>query len=222
MRRIAPAITTALANDLGDLVFRTLNRSLLSLSLLCPLALSAACSTATTATDSGAMDSSTPDATRPDAGMCVDPPLGNGRPVAWECSDCRLPGPGASAGGCTTDADCPEGDNGRCVSARGGGICSYDECFEDGDCATGELCACDGGVGGGNACLTAGCTVDADCGAYACSPTLGSCGDYLPAVGYNCHTATDACYSDADCEAGYCAYDTTSGAWACSTSACAG
>jgi len=172
--------------------------------------------------DSMVVDSGMVDSTRPDAGMCVDPPAGESRPVAWECSDCRLPGAGGSRGECATDADCTAGDNGRCNPARIGGMCSYDECFKDEDCADTELCACDGGFGGGNACIEAACRVDADCGAYDCSPTLGSCGHYFPPVGYYCHTATDACYSDADCAGGYCAYDPTSGAWACSTAECVG
>ncbi len=173
--------------------------------------------------DSGIRDSAVVDSTRPDAGACVDLPPENDRPVAYACSDCRVPGPGGVMGGeCAEDADCTAGDNGRCVWARIGGMCTYDECFSDTDCAAGELCACDGSRGGGNACIEAGCHTNADCGAYTCSPTLGSCGHYTPAVGYFCHTAADACFSDADCGGGYCAYDTLGGTWGCSMSECAG
>ncbi len=192
----------------------------------------------TNARDSGTIDAG-PDATidlgtfdsaRPDAGMCMDPRPEPSRRVAWECSSCRPPGPGPITGGvCDTDADCTDasiGTNGRCVYARIGGVCSYDECFTDSDCELTELCACDGASGGGNTCLSSNCRVDSDCGAYTCAPTLGGCGHYTPPVAYYCHTATDSCYSDADCAGaglrGYCAYNGSTGSWACSTSECAG
>lgn len=176
--------------------------------------------------DSGLADggSSVPDAARPDAGMCNDPSPGPSRPVAWECSPCRQPGPdGVTGGECTSDTDCSAGDNGRCQWARIGGMCSYDECFSDAGCAPTELCACDGGFGGGNACIEAGCHTDADCGSFDCSPTLGDCGHYFPPVGYFCHGPGDECYSDADCaEPGYCARNPLTGGWACSTAECVG
>jgi len=163
---------------------------------------------------------------RPDAGMCNDLPAEATRPVPIQCSPCRPPGPGGGGRGtCVTDADCVGGDNGRCTFGRIGSYCDYDICFKDEDCGAAKVCLCDGsraGTGGGNACISATCRVDADCGAFTCSPTLGSCGHYTNFVAYRCHTATDACATDADCGAGYCAFDDVVGHWACSTDECAG
>lgn len=163
------------------------------------------------------------DAFRPDAGECSDLPIGPSRPVPWECSPCRLPGPGGITSGlCTSDAECVDGVNGRCGFSRIGGECSYDACFSDADCAPDEACSCDGSRGGGNACIDALCHIDADCGAYDCSPSLGSCGHYFPPVGLYCHTAADTCYGDDECVGGYCAYNPELGRWACSNAECAG
>jgi hypothetical protein len=164
---------------------------------------------------------------RPDAGMCNDLPAEPTRPVAIQCSPCRPPGEGGGSGGglCATDADCVDGDNGRCSFGRGGPTCDYDTCFKDEDCGADKVCLCDGassGTGGGNTCISANCRVDADCGAFTCSPTLGSCGHYTNFVAYRCHTATDSCATDADCGVGYCAFDEVAGNWACSSSECAG
>jgi hypothetical protein len=169
-------------------------------------------------------DASHPDTgPRPDAGMCVDLPPDPTRPVAIQCSLCRPPGPGGGTGACMTDADCTAGDNGRCSFGRGGAFCDYDLCFGDEDCNADEVCLCDGSNSGGNTCVSAECHVDADCdGGFACSPTFGTCGHYSGFVAYRCHRATDACTTDADCAAGYCAFDETAGHWQCSTSECAG
>ncbi len=171
-------------------------------------------------------DAGAADAPRPDAGMCVDPPPDPTRPNPVACSACRPPGTATGGPDCNSDADCPDtstGTNGRCVFGRIGGYCSYDTCFDDGDCATGEVCLCDGGSGGGNTCVSGDCRVDADCaGGFACAPTFGSCGHYFGFVAYRCHRADDTCTVDADCGTGYCAYDEVSGHWACSTSECAG
>ena len=172
--------------------------------------------------DGGASDGGA-DAALPDAGLCMDLPPGPRRPIPVECSACRPPSTSTPArGDCLADSDCTGGDNGRCVNTRFGGTCSYDECFKDDDCAAGELCLCDGSRLGGNACITAGCHTDAECGAYPCSPTLGTCGHYTPPVAYQCHSAADDCQSDSECGVGYCAFDTLRGVWACSTLECAG
>jgi hypothetical protein len=188
--------------------------------------------------DASGSDASAPDAAilvdaapRPDAGMCADLPADPTRPVAIQCSPCRPAGPGGGVGGeCVTDADCTAGVNGRCTFGRIGPFCDYDLCFADGDCATNEVCLCDGsrsGTGGGNVCIPAECHVDADCeDGFACSPTLGSCGHYTNFVAYRCHRATDACTTDADCAGGtfpgYCAFDEAAGHWLCSSAECAG
>lgn len=174
--------------------------------------------------DAGPRDAGPP---RPDAGMCVDLPADPTRPVPIQCSACRLPGAtGGTGGECASDVDCTAGDNGRCTYGRIGTFCNYDTCFKDEDCGADEVCLCDGslaGTGGGNACISADCHVDADCGAFACSPTLGGCGHYSNFVAYRCHRATDTCTIDAECGVGgYCAFDEVLGHWQCSTAECAG
>lgn len=150
---------------------------------------------------------------------------GVSRPVALTCNACR-PAVNATSdfpeARCGSDADCCDGDNGRCVWGRGGPFCSYDRCFQDSDCGDRELCACDGARDGGNACIEAGCYVDAECGDYKCMPSLGGCGHYFPPVGYYCHTAEDLCQTDDDCTVGDCRYNDLSGYWACSDSECVG
>lgn len=161
-----------------------------------------------------------------DAGMCMDLPPAPTRPAEVVCSPCRPPGTTSSGGGeCASDADCTAGDNGRCVFGRIGAFCSYDLCFRDSDCAADEACLCDGSGlgGGGNACVHAGCRTNNDCGpGLACSPTFGSCGHYTGFIGFECHTASDECTEDAECGAGYCAFDPALGRWACSISECVG
>ncbi|MBX7193422.1 MAG: hypothetical protein K1X94_15310 [Sandaracinaceae bacterium] len=159
-----------------------------------------------------------------DAGMCMDLPPEPSRPVEVVCSPCRPPGPGGGGvgGECTTDADCTTGSNGRCLFGRAGAFCSYDTCFRDSDCAADQACLCDAS-GGGNACVPAGCRTNNDCGpGLACSPTFGSCGHYFGFIGFECHTAADECATDADCGAGYCAFDPALAHWACSMAECVG
>ena len=67
------------------------------------------------------------------------------------------------------------------------------------------------------------CRTDSDCGQDGyCSPTpaLG-CGPQSWSA-YYCHTLGDQCVDDADCDQGnaYCAYDTGSSRWVCSTGLC--
>ncbi|MBN8612322.1 MAG: hypothetical protein J0L92_17130 [Deltaproteobacteria bacterium] len=163
-----------------------------------------------------------------DGGMCMDLPPDPTRPAEIVCSPCRPPGVSTGGGGrgeCETDADCTEGTNGRCGFGRAGSFCSYDLCFSDADCDTGEACLCDGtGLGGGgNTCVSAGCRTNNDCTpGHACSPTFGGCGHYAGFIGFQCHTAEDECTTDADCGPGYCAFDATLAHWACSTAECVG
>jgi hypothetical protein len=172
------------------------------------------------------------------------PPL-NHRAEATACDRVRPPGnfgsspapAGFDAGiGCTSDAQCTSGENGRCMIERVGGICTYDGCFADTDC-TGDnattkspVCECETDYTGANTCLGEGnCRVDADCGSSRyCSPTFGTCGHYSGIVGYYCHTAEDECVDDSDCASdgdvpgGYCAFLPEIGHWKCSTSECVG
>jgi hypothetical protein len=139
--------------------------------------------------------------------------------------------PDSGFGQCAKNADCTAGRNGRCVWARAGLVCTYDQCTTDGECGK-NVCECSGGMAATDVCLGEGnCRVDDDCGAGGyCSPTLGSCGHYTGYVGYYCHTAQDECVDDEDCagvDGGgfgrpYCAFERTLGRWRCSTQECAG
>lgn len=126
-------------------------------------------------------------------------------------------------GDCASDADCTDGENGRCLDDRGTS-CTYDECFSDDDCPGGSVCECGGGFhSDSNACIAGNCVTDADCGDGFCSPSLGDCGNYSGYVGYFCHTDDDECLNDEDCAPdGYCAYDQGVGHWVCSTAQCVG
>lgn len=154
------------------------------------------------------------------------------RAEATECDHSRPPGTTPTAGppaGCTTDAECTEGINGRCTgNGHDGWNCSYDACFLDSECAGGGVCSCDGeSRSGSNVCATGNCQTDSDCSVGYCSPTLGSCGHYTGPVGWYCHTCEDTCLNDSDCvsasgASGYCAFDPLLAHWACSTNECVG
>ena len=105
--------------------------------------------------------------------------------------------------------------------------CSYDGCASDSDCS-GGVCDCRESPahvtwGTQTVCLGGNCRTDSDCGhgAYCSpSPALG-CGPQSWSA-YYCHTPGDQCVDDADCNQGnaYCAYDTGSSRWVCSTGLC--
>jgi len=133
----------------------------------------------------------------------------------------------ARPGSCVRDADCRDGENGRCEDLRGA-RCTYDECFSDGECNPGGPCACEGGAGSSNACLLGNCRTDADCGGGGfCSPSFGGCGNYSGVIGYYCHTPEDTCIDDADCTQsdlgpGYCMYRPEVAHWVCGYGQCVG
>jgi hypothetical protein len=145
---------------------------------------------------------------------------------------------GAPIAACHTDANCTAGANGRCRSTRFSWVCTYDTCFTDADCTVtsdaGEvkrMCFCGGDAP--NTCKGGDCQTDSDCSGSFCSPTLGSCGNYLGTVEYHCHTPQDECTNDSDCagyDSGissfglppYCAFASEVGHWKCSSSQCAG
>jgi hypothetical protein len=163
------------------------------------------------------------------------------RASAMTCDDMRPPGiadagleSGAPDSGvpdqCNQDSDCTMGKDGRCGYSRIGKQCSYDTCFADADCGNNGVCVCRTG-GSNNHCAGGGgpgaCRVDADCGAKGfCSPSAGSCGPGYGIQGYFCHTSSDTCVDDSDCQdgglAGYCMFETTVKKWQCSNSICAG
>jgi hypothetical protein len=175
------------------------------------------------------------------------------RPRGIACPFARAPAPpnvgvcGQSSGPvpdtCTTNADCADGNNGRCARGRFGCSCSYDDCTEDAECGPSIPCECRASSDSfaTNDCETASnCRVDADCGARGyCSPSLvgafcscvspafcksGSgtcspgpcaCGDSC-GHGYFCHTKADTCIDDEDCKQGEtCNFDLPTQSFVC-------
>lgn len=132
-------------------------------------------------------------------------------------------------GECETDADCDEGERGRCEDFRGYAQCTYDECTQDSECATGGPCGCELGFwSDSNVCLGGNCQVDGDCGEGGyCSPSFSECGSYSGVVAHWCHTPEDECVNDSECADadtgyGYCMYSSEVTHWVCSYSQCAG
>src|SRR3954471_10049076 len=101
-------------------------------------------------------------------------------PARGDCG-CTAATGGAHCSGpeftCTTDTDCTQGVNGRCIGtgAVAGCACTYDQCSTDSDCATSGTCACHGSpytYGSGNVCVAGNCRSDSDCGTDGlCSPS---------------------------------------------------
>ena len=146
------------------------------------------------------------------------PSLPVGRPKAPSCAATPVDTPGPSAHACTVDGDCADaGADARCLGSK----CGFDQCLVDSDCPSGQACRCSnqlrGNVFAGNSCVPTGCRVDADCRPNGtCSPdTSGRCGSLS---GYQCHSASDTCNSDADCcgSTPRCGYQPELGHWACS------
>ncbi|GEM_PF-4795380 len=155
------------------------------------------------------------------------------RPMAISCDNLRPPGAGGDKNSaCTKDADCVDGDNGRCNFGRTGGRCTYDLCFNDDDC-NGSVCACESPNSStvGNHCLAGNCTIDSDCPDTGfCSPTFGGCGNYSGDVAYFCHTQEDECIDDSDCAdfqgpgngTPYCKFSAETNNWVCDNAHCVG
>jgi hypothetical protein len=156
----------------------------------------------------------------------------NHRPSDAACHS--VPPPGTCTAGnprdtCSSDAECANGANGRCVSDNSGSLpyctCTYDACAGDADCASGKTCACHGSAyteGAGNTCTASNCRVDSDCGPPGyCSPSVSlSVCNGASVSGYYCHTSSDECQNDADCPQtpvgpGACAYSIAAGRWQC-------
>lgn len=160
------------------------------------------------------------------------------RAAAAACPSTRPPGPdpGSGRGTCKADSECTDaamGQNGRCVPTRAGFVCSYDTCADDSSCG-GKVCLCrdsaeTAATAKTNHCLALGnCQTDRDCGGAYCSPSFGTCGNYLGVISYYCHTAKDDCVDDEDCQGtdagpgGYCMFSPMETRWVCSYSQCAG
>lgn len=175
--------------------------------------------------------SSAPASPAPDAGV-IKPPTQH-RFLSETCPPDRPPGtpPSIPGGSCTTDAECTQGSNGRCVSVvLGPPSCSYDLCGKDGDCGqSAGVCQCRASAeAGANVCRQGNCRTDGDCGVTGkgfCSPSAvsidASCryGIATGSVGYFCHTPADECKDDAECGTGTsdgaCIYDLGKSHWAC-------
>jgi hypothetical protein len=143
------------------------------------------------------------------------------RPAGQSCPTTRGPGnPDPGIFGCTNDAQCDAGTNGRCNPALGGAlmnVCTYDQCFQDSDCGTGVPCDCRSDFNA-NVCRSgSNCRVDGDCGANGyCSPSKPS--SFSCTTTYYCHTSQDRCINDSDCGdagSGICAYDQAHSRWDC-------
>ena len=139
------------------------------------------------------------------------------------------PAPGSE---CRADEDCTEGDQGRCSRSGDTGAfgCTYDCCYEPSDCPSWLRCACGVGPQQHNACLLADCTGPEDCGDFACDVSWGCEGPGQIGDGnaqFRCHTALDACQSDADCPArqfctreNFSSMSTPDDRWRCDTRTC--
>jgi hypothetical protein len=135
-------------------------------------------------------------------------------------------------GQCTTDADCADGGvDGRCLlpGPFKPPICTYDSCFQDSDCGTSEDCVCrDYQTIEENDCVPSNCRIDSDCGDGGyCSPAFGGCAPVIGIVGYYCHTPTDECRVDSDCNNAipglHCIFDPMKGdRWICAPLDCTG
>jgi hypothetical protein len=117
-----------------------------------------------------------------------------------------------------------------CATSSGDSF-GADECLVDTDCADGGVCSCAGNTfeyahSTRNICVAANCRVDADCGAYMCSPSNGDGGPFYGVQGYYCHTSQDACTRDSECiqngRQGYCMFAAQVGHWTCSFNFAAG
>ncbi len=187
----------------------------------------------TTSSDTTNSDTTGTDTAGTDTGATTLPEPDNHRPAEIVCDRERpatefLPDPDSGeTWDCETDADCTDGENGRCSSMpRWGWACTYDSCFEDADCG-GAVCGCNADWGSdANRCYSGNCQVNADCGDGGwCSPSYGDCGDYSGVVSYYCRTPDDECLNDSDCNeqtGGYCMFSDPAARWVCSYSHCAG
>lgn len=159
------------------------------------------------------------------------PPLAASAPIARvpskhrassppRCSTAKVRGdPQRMArGGCTRDANCTKGKNGRCApesyEAPTRDRCYYDACWADADCAPNTACECGSGSAiDPHVCVEAACRIDTDCGAGGyCSPSPDGCGQV---ASWRCHTPDDACVDDRDCGNELCAFDEGRAHWAC-------
>jgi hypothetical protein len=161
------------------------------------------------------------------------------------------PYPSSPYSTCSSDSQCTGGLNGcfpETMFTAGG--CSYDECSTDSACGARTPCLCRSSStdNSANVCDVGGnCAVDSDCGPGGyCSPSIETCYSTNPEAvvegsnlggpnPYYCHTASDLCINDSDCEvdAGtatgtscptytHCAYSVQDTRWECTQLSCCG
>jgi hypothetical protein len=94
---------------------------------------------------------------------------------------------------CHSDDDCTAAGT-RCYPHQPHCECRP-TCLHDADCGAGRACACDS-----DACVTALCRSNDDCGSGHCGAVqeAGGCREIL---GFKCRSVTDVCDSDDDCPA---------------------
>ncbi len=128
-----------------------------------------------------------------------------------------------AGGNCKTNADCTDKPHGSCrqdiifggLLIDGTCSCSYG-CAQDSDCADGQICRCAGdGLGPTAACITAECSVDADCGEQQCAGNISTCSDSIYAL--HCTTPGDTCNSNGECNGSPCTWQDLEkpAHWAC-------
>ncbi|WAS90706.1 ferritin-like domain-containing protein [Nannocystis punicea] len=123
-----------------------------------------------------------------------------------EARECLMPAtptscPGTGGGECKTNEDCTEQPFGSC-QLNSGDIDSADcacvyGCRTDADCDVGEVCRCAGaGLGQATRCISAQCTLDADCGGVLCGLSPDDC---VNSPVQACQTPQDSCDQQSDC-----------------------
>lgn len=135
--------------------------------------------------------------------------------------------------GCTTDAECTDGPNGRCShfddlwdsgdSGDSGDSCGCTyACATDADCGVGEACLAGSHDAGHDAptCVPAACTTASDCASGSCGVAHWYDGCSWTSS-LQCRTEADTCASDDDCQDG-CGTLATDGSepFSCSTQDC--
>ena len=124
------------------------------------------------------------------------------RAEAVECVDGAGPDDPAcenGGGGCQTAADCMAEPNGSCQVGWLECMCHYG-CTSDADCGEGQVCVCGGVIGEFPICIDALCTDGDSCGDELCGLGVmppNTCGGFHSTA---CTTPDQACYVADECE----------------------
>lgn len=217
--------------DAGDMRWLAFVTPVVLLSAACSAELSQNGTTSSPSNDDAGIDSATnvPADHRAQSVTCAPTPVGN-EPTIF---DAGLPE--GTRFDCRTNEDCTAHAGGRCIFTSMqeadapnpdlGTRCFYDECAVDTDCPANSVCQCGSGGAAANTCSPVGdCRTDSDCVGGYCSPSKDYCATFN---GYFCHSASDQCNTDQDCEnsgeglGAKCIVDTKSGQWSCEQIGCA-